>query len=85
MNSIGICTGFKFKIRTATIAYIRTVRIRMFFMALGFRILALAELYMLLAATGNLHDAMLPKCRIASPQRGVLELTSVSKFHIAGQ
>jgi len=54
-------------------------------MALGFRILALAELYMLLAATGNLHDAMLPKCRIASPQRGVLELTSVSKFHIAGQ
>jgi predicted membrane chloride channel (bestrophin family) len=51
----------------ALIAYTRSGKARLLFMALGFVTLAILEVLMLLSATGNLEEQMIPAVNVELP------------------
>jgi hypothetical protein len=51
----------------AVVAYLRLGKVRLLFMSLGFITLALVEALMLLAATGNLENTIIPQVNVELP------------------
>jgi hypothetical protein len=64
----------------AVAAYARDGRSRLLFMSLGFMTLALLEVLMLLSATGNLGDPIIPAVNIELPH--VVLLVMITLFGI---
>lgn len=64
----------------AVTAYIRSGRARLLFMALGFVTLGILEILMLLSATGNLEESVIPDVNVELPH--VVLLVMITLFGI---
>jgi hypothetical protein len=64
----------------AVVAYTRSGRARLLFMALGFVTLAILEVLMLLSATGNLEEPMIPAVNVELPH--VVLLVMITLFGV---
>lgn len=64
----------------AVTSYVRSGRARLLFMALGFVTLAILEILMLLSATGNLEESVIPDVNVELPH--VVLLVMITLFGI---
>lgn len=64
----------------AVSAYVRDGRARLLFMALGFVTLAILEILLLLSATGNLHQPIVPMVNVELPH--VILLIMITLFGV---
>lgn len=64
----------------AVSAYVRTGRARLLFMALGFVTLAMLEVLLLLSATGNLEQPIVPMVNVELPH--VILLVMITLFGV---
>jgi hypothetical protein len=64
----------------SVLAYTRNGRARLLFMALGFITLAILEVLMLLSATGNLQEPMIPAVNVELPH--VVLLVMITLFGV---